>query len=244
LALGNYKKYPDWKWALGVGLSLIAFTPAIVLLGAIAMSGFGALAILAGAGMVLIVAATITASSYILAAGKYGNYPPLSWSASVAISMAAFTAGMVVLGALIIGTFGIGGLMLAAGAEAVLTVADTIVQASLILEKGKYTGGPTLAWAGGIALALGAFAPVYAMMMANSILSLFGGGGVGPDDFATAIKTVSRGIVDAAGFFANNKAAFINGPSKEWSQGVGLAIGAFAPVYKMLEDFHSVVVKK
>jgi len=237
LALGNYKNYPDWKWALGVGLSLIAFTPAIVLLGAIAMSGFGALAILAGAGMVLIVAATITAASYILGAGKYGNYPPVSWSASVAISMAAFTAGMVVLGALIIGTFGLGGLMLAAGAEAVLTVADTIVQASLILEKGKYTGGPTLAWAGGIALALGAFAPVYAMMMANSILSLFGGGGVGPDDFATAIKTVSRGIVDAAGFFANNKAAFINGPSKEWSEGVGLAIGAFAPVYKMLEDF-------
>ena len=237
LALGNYKKYPDWKWALGVGLSLIAFTPAIVLLGAIAMSGVGALAILAGAGMVLIVAATITATSYILGAGKYGNYPPLSWSASVAISMAAFTAGMVLLGALIVGTFGLGGVMLAAGSEAVLTIADTIVKASHILDKGKYEGGPTLAWAGGIALALGAFAPVYGMLMANSILSLFGGGGVGPDDFATAITTVSRGIVDAAGFFANNKAAFINGPSKEWSEGVGLAIGAFAPVYKMLEDF-------
>ena len=237
LALGNYKNYPNWKWALGVGLSLIAFTPAIVLLGAIAMSGVGALAILAGAGMVLIVAATITAASYILGAGKYGNYPPLSWSASVAISMAAFTAGMVLLGALIVGTFGLGGVMLAAGSEAVLTIADTIVKASHILDKGKYEGGPTLAWAGGIALALGAFAPVYGMLMANSILSLFGGGGVGPDDFATAIITVSRGIVDAAGFFANNKAAFVNGPSKEWSEGVGLAIGAFAPVYKMLEDF-------
>ena len=237
LALGNYKNYPSWKWALGVGLSLIAFTPAIVLLGAIAMSGVGALAILAGAGMVLIVAATITAVSYILAAGKYGNYPPLSWSASVAISMAAFTAGMVLLGALIVGTFGLGGVMLAAGSEAVLTIADTIVKASHILDKGKYEGGPTLAWAGGIALALGAFAPVYGMLMANSILSLFGGGGVGPDDFATAIITVSRGIIDAAGFFANNKAAFVNGPSKEWSEGVGLAIGAFAPVYKMLEDF-------
>jgi len=169
LSVGNYKKYPDWKWALGVGLSLIAFTPAVVLLGAIAMSGVGALAILAGAGMVL-------------------------------------------------------------------TVADTIVKASHILEKGKYTGGPTLAWAGGIAMALGAFAPVYGMMMANSILSLFGGGGVGPDDFAQAIRTISQGIVDAAGFFANNSSAFVKGPSKEWAEGIGTAIGAFAPVYKVLAD--------
>jgi len=237
LALGNYKKYPDWKWALGVGLSLISFTPAIVLLGAIAMSGVGALAILAGAGMILIVAGTITAASYILAAGKYGTYPPLAWSASVAISMAAFGAGMVTLGALVIATFGIGGAMLAAGSEAVLMVADTIVKSSYILSKGKYTNGPTLEWAGGIALALGAFSPVYAMLAANSILSLFGGGGVGPEDFSKAIITVSRGIVDAAGFFAKNKSAFVNGPSKAWSEGVGLAIGAFAPVYKMLEDF-------
>jgi hypothetical protein len=236
LALGNYKKYPDWKWALGVGLSLIAFTPAIVLLGAIAMSGVGALAILAGAGMVLIVAGTIMATSHILAGGNYGNYPPLSWSASVALSMGAFTAGMVVLGALIIGTFGLGGLMLAAGSEAVLTIADTIVQASHILEKGKYTGGPTWNWAGGIALALGAFAPVYGMMMANSILSIFGGGGVGPDDFAQAIRTISQGIVDAAWFFANNESAFVKGPSKEWAEGIGTAIGAFAPVYKVLAD--------
>lgn len=237
LALGNYKKYPDWKWALGVGLSLISFTPAIVLLGAIAMSGVGALAILAGAGMVLIVAGTITAASYILAAGKYGNYPPLAWSASVAISMAAFGAGMVTLGALVIATFGIGGAMLAAGSEAVLMVADTIVKSSYILSKGKYTGGPTKEWAEGIALSLGAFSPVYAMLAANSILSLFGGGGVGPEDFSKAIITVSKGIVDAAGFFAKNKSAFVNGPSKAWSEGVGLAIGAFAPVYKMLEDF-------
>lgn len=237
LALGNYKNYPSWKWALGVGLSLIAFTPAIVLLGAIAMSGVGALAILAGAGMVLVVAATITAASYILSAGKYGKYPPLAWSASVAISMAAFTVGMVTLGALIVGTFGLGGVMLAAGSEAVLMVADTIVKASHILSKGKYTNGPTLEWAGGIALALGAFSPVYAMLMANQILSLFGGGGVGPKEFSQAIITVSKGIVDAAGFFAKNKVAFANGPSKAWSEGVGLAIGAFAPVYKMLEDF-------
>ena len=234
LSLGNYKDYPDWKWALGVGLSLIAFTPAIVLLGVVAMTGIGALAVLAGAGMILVVAGTIAASSHILGMGNYGNYPPLAWSASVALSMGAFAAGMVVLGTLVVGTLGLGGLALKAGSEAVLGVAQTIVDASFILDKGKYTGGPTLGWAGGIALALGAFAPVYAMLMANNILSLFGAGGIGPDDFSEAITTVSRGIVDAAGFFANNKSAFVDGPPKAWAEGVGLAIGAFAPVYQVL----------
>ena len=234
LGVGNYKNYPKLGWALGVGLAIILFSPAILLLGAIAASGFGALVILAGAAMVLVVAATITATSYILAAGKYGTYPPLSWSASVGMSLAAFATGMVLLGGIIIASFGIGGLMLAAGSEAVLMVAETIVKASLILDKGKYSGGPTLEWAGGIALALAAFSPLYLMLMANGIMKIFGGGGVGPADFAKAIITVSGGIVLAAKFFAANTAAFKNGPPKAWAEGVGIALGAFSPVYKML----------
>jgi hypothetical protein len=302
LALGNYKKYPDWKWALGVGLSLIAFTPAIVLLGAIAMSGVGALAILAGAGMILVVAAAIMATSHILgmgkynkfppilwtlgvvavmvpfsmilgvlgaiavtgigavalllgaamilvvaqtivetasilSKGKYGNYPGFGWALGVGLSMTGFGTAMLVLGTLILGSFGLGYLALEAGGEAVKLIAETIVSAAYILNKGNFTGGPTKEWAEGIAIALGAFSPIYMMLMNSGILSIFGGGGVSPKDFAVAIMTVSQGIVDAAGFFANNKAAFVKGPTKAWSEGVGLAIGAFAPVYKMLEDF-------
>jgi len=302
LAVGNYKKYPDWKWALGVGLSLIAFTPAIVLLGAIAMSGVGALAILAGAGMILVVAASIMAASHILAMGnynkfppilwtlgtlavmipfsiamgvlgaiaitgigavalllgaamillvantivetadvlnkgKYGNFPNLGWALGVGLSMTGFGTAMLGLGTIILGSFGLGYLALEAGAEAVNLIAETIVSAADILNKGNFTGGPKKEWAEGIAIALGAFSPIYSMMMNSGIFSLFGGGGVSTDDFAAAIITVSQGIVDAAGFFAANSAAFVNGPSKAWSEGVGLAIGAFAPVYKMLEDF-------
>lgn len=236
LALGNYKDYPDWKWTLGVGLSLIAFIPAILALGLVVNTGIGIGVLLAGAVAVLGVAATISAASHILASGKYQGGPPLWWAMSTALALTAFTAGMVLLGGMIVASFGLGAVALAAGGEAVLMVAQTIVDTSFILKKGSYTGGPTKAWAEGIAIALGAFSPVYGMMMANKILSLFGGGGVGPDDFATAIKTISQGIVDAAGFFAENKSAFVNGPPKEWAEGVGLAIGAFAPVYQVLAD--------
>ena len=60
LGLGDYSdgKYPDWKWSLGVGLSLIAFGTAALVLGTIAMSGVGALAILAGGAAILVVVAS------------------------------------------------------------------------------------------------------------------------------------------------------------------------------------------
>ena len=75
-------------------------------------------------------------------------------------------------------------------------------------------------------------------MLVDNAPGLFSsGGGVGPDDFAKAIRTVSHGIISAAWYFSKNKAAFVNGPPVAWAKGVGLAIGAFAPVYSMLVDF-------
>lgn len=90
-----------------------------------------------------------------------------------------------------------------------------------------------MSWAGGIALALGAFSPLYAMLVANGIMKIFGGG-IGPDDFAKAIRTISMSIVDSANYFAGVKASFTGGPTKEWAEGVGTAIGAFSPVYAAL----------
>lgn len=237
LALGNYTKYPDWKWALGVGLSLIAFGGAALVLGALIMEtgGLGLAALAIGAVAVMLVAGTIVATSYILGLGKYDKFPSYEWSLSVGLSMTAFGLAMGGLGTFILGTLGLGMVALIAGGEAVLLIAKTIVDTSFILRKGNYTGGPTKAWAEGIALALGAFSPVYAMLAANKIMSLFGGG-VGPEDFAKAIRTVSRGIVDAALYFAGVKVAFKNGPSKEWAEGVGTAISAFSPVYAALMD--------
>jgi hypothetical protein len=57
---------------------------------------------------------------------------------------------------------------------------------------------------------------------------------------AKAIMTISRGIVDAAKFFNSkeNDGVFdkTRVPSKEWAEGVGSALGAFAPVFKALNE--------
>lgn len=234
LSLGDYSKYPSFGWVASVSMSLVTFGLAAVVLGTIAMSGIGALAILAGAVAVLAVAGTIVATAEILGMGKYGIFPSISWSTSVALSMGAFGAGIILLGGLVVGTLGLGGLAIAAGAKAVRVVAQSIVDTSLILQKGKFSGGPGIAWARGISMTLGAFSPIYGMLLRNSIFELFGGGGVGPEDFRRAIITISRGIVEAANMFNKSSVSFTGGPKKEWSEGVGKAISAFAPVYEAL----------
>lgn len=233
LGVGTYEKYPGIEWAFGVGLSLLAFGVAAVALGTVIMTGIGAAALVAGAVGILGVAVTIVAASHILSKGKYEKYPGLGWAMGVGLSMTGFGLSMMVLGTAITASLGLGMVALIAGNNAVLMIARTIVDTSFILAKGKYEGGPTMAWSSGIALAMAAFSPLYAMLIANGIMKIFGGG-IGPDDFAKAIRTVSMGIVDAANYFAGAKVAFRGGPTKEWAEGVGTAIGAFSPVYAAL----------
>lgn len=239
LSAGKYDgDFPTTEWIKGVSLSILVFGAATLGLGALitASGGLGLGAIALGAVGVLIVGAAIAATSHALKLGDYTtSYPGLDWAKGVSLSLVAFGTGMTVLGGIIFASFGIGAAMLKAGSNAVLMVAETIVETSFRLQKGDYKGGPSKEWAEGISLALGAFSPVYGMLMANKLLS-FLGGGVGPDDFTEAIKTVSKGIISAANFFASpeNPGVWKGAPTKEWAESVGLAIGAFAPVYEIL----------
>ncbi len=226
---------------LGTLLNIVVFGIVLAIV-AIAMAatiwvmkkmGLNIVSVLLGAVMTIVVAATIMASSHILAKGNYKNFPSLDWAMGVGLSLLAFGVSMAMLGLIAVTGFGLGSVVLLAGAAMVLVVAQNIVDASLILQKGKYTGGPTKEWAKGVSLAMGAFMPVYKMLFANQLLSIFGGG-VGPEDFAKAIRTVASGIVDAANYFASASVAYKNGPTREWAAGVSKALGAFAPVYAVL----------
>lgn len=234
---GTYKNYPKLGWALGVGASLAAFGVGALLLGT-EVFGPQALVFAAGLGAILVVVGTIVAASHILSMGNFkeGKYPSLGWSTSVGLSLAAFGAGITLLGGLIVGTLGLGAIILGKGKEAVLGIAYTMVKTSYILAGGKWQKGPTEEWAKGVAIALGAFAPVYEMMIDSQSLfsSLTGTKGITPKKFSDAVVTISRGIVSAANEFAKSPGNWKNGPSYEWSNGVGKAIGAFAPVYSML----------
>ena len=239
LSVGNYENAPPIEWTLGTAAAMIPFAFGMAMLGPLLIP------VALGVPAVLLVASTVMLSSHILKEGDYSTYPSIDWSKGVSLSLGTFAAGMAILGGIIFASFGLGLGMLAAGAGAVLMVAKTIVAASDILANGyvdedgnkmspNWKDGPTEDWSKGVSIALGAFSPVYGMLMRNAVLSLFGGGGVGPEDFTTAIKTVSKGIVTAAQELGNSDGVWAGGPTKDWAEGVGLAIGAFVPVYEIL----------
>jgi hypothetical protein len=234
LALGTYKdgEYPNLKWAIGVGLSLGAFGTATFLLGSVAVSGLGAVALLAGSAAVLLVAATIAATSHILGNGKYGVYPNAEWAVATGLSMGGFGLAIMGIGTFIVGSLGLGMVALIAGINGVKLIAQSIVDVSFILKKGSYSGGPTKVWSEGIGLAISAFAPVYKALSSGGFFSVK----VTPEEMSKGILAISDGIITAADKFNTSKAVFKKGPSKEWAEGIGTAIAAFAPVYKALSS--------
>lgn len=233
LNMGNYKKYPGLGWILRVGAAMAGFAGGAILLGFNALNPF----FYAGLGILLLVANTIVEVSNILKQGKF-NLPGLgTWATSVALLFTVFTPLIIMLGAIgmaaaVVEFFG-GGNPFESGREMLKDIAWSIVDVSKILSKGKYTGGPTREWAGGVSIALGAFAPVYQMLLASAIFDA----NIGPEDFARAIRTTAWGILAAAQILAKGTAVYKNGPPVKWAKGVGLAIGAFAPVFKVMENF-------
>ena len=240
IAKGKYAKYPGIEWILSVGSTMAGFGLAVVTLGGIALTGLGlgALAIYAGTKVVPMIAQSIVDVDKIIAKGKYAKYPGLEWAMSVGSLMTVFGLAVVTLGTFVVGSLGLGGIAIYAGAMAVKMIAQSIVDAAWIFNgaSAAFAGGPSKDWAEGVSLAIGAFAPVYKMMMSGGITALFTGSGPSPWAFTAAIRTISQGIVDAAWFFQGGAVAFAGGPKKEWAEGVGKAIGAFAPVYKLLAD--------
>jgi hypothetical protein len=147
LNAGNYGKYPGLKWSLGVALGLGLFGVGAVLLGTQALNPL----FYAGLGVILLVAGTIVAASYILNAGEYKKYPSLGWALGVGLSLAGFGVGAVLLGTQVLNPFFYGGL------GVILTVAGTILATSFILGAGKYDKYPPMAWVLPTILVVGTF---------------------------------------------------------------------------------------
>ena len=228
LSFGDYDKYPSLMWTLGSVASILAYGILIAVAGTalVATGGLGALGIIAGALAIIAIAGTILAVDKILSKGTYTTAPSLSYAASVSLMMVTFGAVMAASALLY-------PLMLI-GSKSVGLIAESIKDSSEILSKGVYTGGPTEDWAKGVSLAIAAFAPVIGSFGVGGFLdSLFG---ISTDDASKSIRMISEAIVSSANVFAGAGGNWVMGPPVAWSESVGKAIAAFAPVFDKLDS--------
>jgi hypothetical protein len=184
-------------------------------------------AILGSVSMVA-VAGGLMLSSWILNEGTYDNYPNLEWAKGVGLSMLASLP--VVLGFGLVAATGIGALVILAGIASMIGVAAGITEVSHILKGGDYTGGPSVEWSSGVGIALMAFA--------NSLDSLEPGllGTLMGDSLDQRVDMILKlaNVLKQTSFLIKG-GDYTGGPSKEWSEGVGIAIMAFANSLDALE---------
>lgn len=240
IAMGNYGNVPPLEWAVNAGASMLVFGIATLGLGLVIglTGGAGAVAMLAGAVAVVALAGVISGTSHILATGDYSKIPSVDWAKGTGATILAFGLATGALGVAIAGTLGFGALALAAGAGAVVNIAKTISETSHILATGNYGGGPTEQWSKGVALAIGAFTPVYERMGTSGLFSIFTGRKGTVEEMSNSIMAICGTIVSAANFFSINRDAFNadGAPSEAWSRNVGLAINSFLPVFQLISE--------
>ena len=157
LSRGNYGKFPTAKWTLSVGLALAGFAVGAILLGFNVINPFFWL----GLPMILTVAETIVDVAKILSKGKYDAQFG-QWAKGVVLLYATFVPLIIILGvvavaAAISGFFG-GPNPFEKGRAMLKSIANSIVDVSKILNKGKFTSNfPSLKWILGVRKTLSDF---------------------------------------------------------------------------------------
>ena len=246
LSKGSYDKFPPLEWTKSVIMSMGFFGVGMVGLGTFIVGslGLGLLALAAGREAVLMIAQTTVDAAEVLRKGSFVGGPTKAWAEGVGIALGAFSVVYQMLADNAFWSFfGMGGIGPNEFAAGIKVVTRGIIVAAKEFEENKavFVDGPSEKWSKGVGKAIGAFSPVYAILLGQGrsmFDKIFGGPGPSIHDMKKAIITISQGIVESAKFFAKNKVAFKEGsyPTKKWGKGVGAAIGAFAPVFQVLSN--------
>ncbi len=209
LAIGNYSNYPDWKWSIGVGLSMIAFAGAILMIDK--MGKIDSKKMLSLGAVMLGISATIMLTSLILSIGIYDKYPTLGWAIGVGLTMIAFGGAMYLLGKnKNVNDFIKGGLI-------AFTVAGTITIVSFILGIGNYKQYPTLEWGLGAGLSLLAFGGAMMLMGKMDPASILLG--------SIAVLLIAGVVALSSHILAMG--LYKNYPTLDWAAGTGLSMITF-----------------
>jgi hypothetical protein len=166
-----------------------------------------------GAISTVFIAGAIAISSHIIAMGNYtGNFPPLDWSIGVGLSLIIFS-----LPVWFLGKMGVSDII--KGTIAAVLVSGSIMVSSLILEMGSYKKYPSLDWALGVGLSLGAFGLAAVLLGAVALSPTFYMG-------LGAVLLVAGSIVATS--YILESGSYKKYPSFEWASSVGLLMAGFS----------------
>jgi len=213
LSAGNYSgAYPNLKWSLSVGLSLVEFGGMVYVISKY-MDIMDWKKSLLSVGMVVLLSGAILATSWILSFGKYDKFPSFDWVKNVGISMVTFGSIVLAFGLLMEGSGGIGYAALALGLVAILGIAVTITATSYILGLGNYDTYPSMSWVTSIGLVIGTFGLIGPLALIASVFSI-------------PILIISSVISKVSEIL--NKGDYSKGPSLGWATGTSLLLTAFS----------------
>lgn len=224
LSLGDYSEYPDVEWAKGFGLSMLASIPPVLVFGALAATGFGAIVIGAGILSMLAVAGGLVAASHILAEGNYSKYPTEEWSAGVGSGLAAFanTITKIAPGPLDL----LFGDSMDQRIESIVKIGEALRDVSFVIQGGSYTGGPSAKWSSGVGMALYYFSSALENISPNFLERWVFGDST--DQQIESMVKLGGALYQIGVAVGKDNSVYQGGPKKEWAEGVGLAISHFA----------------
>lgn len=232
LGLGKYTDYPSMKWTLGVGLAIGAFALAATVVGAIALTGVGAVAMLAGVATILVLATSMLAIDKILSAGSFKNYPSKEWAEGVQKSMTLFSGlndGGEKKGLLskVVGGF-VKGVAGAAIGATMIPLAAAMVAVDKILNTGQFTKYPDSKWTNEASYFIVSISDIVSKHKFDNKKSM---------EFSLSAKSIGDGINQFVDMFS--KINFQNYPTQEYSDNFGyyvLTISKAVNNWKPSED--------
>jgi hypothetical protein len=204
------------EWAKGVGLSMGAFGLASVALGAIMLTGVGAVALIAGIAAMAGIAEGLVLVSGILSTGTYTGGPTEEWAKGVGMALTSFTDAVSALSPS--GWDLIGGNTMQDKINALVQVGAALPLLANVIAGGNYTGGPSAEWGVGVGASVSGFA--------NAIASM-------ADLDLSTIPTLMLALMPVAQlmkYFATQLSGttFSSYPSPEWIDGITKFMDGFS----------------
>jgi hypothetical protein len=220
--------------SLVIGLSILIFTPVLVIIGKIIKNNWQAL--LAGTAGIILLSVAIVATSWIFQLLPSDmKYPELGWSLGVGLGMLMFLPTLIIVG--LIGSTGVGLAVLGVGLIGLPILALSMLAVSLILNQGNWESGyPSIGWALGVGTALLLFGMATILAapagLVSGIFSFFTG--------EDPLVKLAKSMLEVSKVLAQGEWKEGVYPSPSWALGVGTSLYMFAGAFAIISAIEGI----